>query len=455
MATNKNSKSSVWIDEMLIKIERDLESKERQLLQEYGKTNMDIDIKKELQTWKDLSSETKSKSISDMRIQLKLEEKRKRAKTNCCLVTKIEPMQIPSTISYDQSLIKLIETLDNASSKLPSLSYNQSLGRMHRANVSISSSNDAWIYSLDPSTKLILPRKRKDTQTTCRICDCKVQTNVDSPTDFLLCKDHQANLERFTKTIKSIYGSDFTARIPKDHTQFHLNLYGPVLNRLNLFIQQLKARAAKTEQSDIKNIYEIMIDTNIMFKAAIVIYERYLNPINMEVFFFNILTLLGFLTTHETQILDGLRAAERMKITIRESFLSITTRLLVLTRIVLQTFFGFFAIQVNMIYQSVIANIIWQRVSQMWLPITAAILIGTLTGTLAGPLTGLTTGSLTAIATGSLTGVLASALAVAVTGAIVVSAISVAYLTYRLRQRLTQPAAINADIDQDDLIIGN
>jgi hypothetical protein len=69
-----------------------------------------------------------------------------------------------------------------------------------------------------------------------------VQTNAEPTTDFLLCKDHQANQDKFAKKIQSIYGSDFGAQSPTDRTQFHLNLYGPVLNRLNLFIQQLKKK---------------------------------------------------------------------------------------------------------------------------------------------------------------------------------------------------------------------
>ncbi len=151
-------------------------------------------------------------------------------------------MEIPSTMSNDQSLIKLIETLDKASSELPVLGDNPSLSRIHRADVLIKSSNDAWIYSLDPSANLILPKKRQDLQTTCRICNCKMQTNAEPTTDFLLCKDHQANQDKFAKKIQSIYGSDFGAQSPTDRTQFHLNLYGPVLNRLNLFIQQLKKK---------------------------------------------------------------------------------------------------------------------------------------------------------------------------------------------------------------------
>ncbi len=220
MATHENSQSSVWTEELFIEIERDLESKERRLVQEYDKANTDVDIRKELQTARNSSSTTNSKSISDMRVQLKLKKKRKRAKVNCDLMTNTEPMKIPSTISNDQSLLKLIETLDNASSKLPVLTNNPLLSRMHRANVLIESSNDAWIYSLNPSANLILPNKRQDFQTKCRICNCKVQTNAERTTDFLLCENHQANLDKFAKKIKSIYGGDLDAQPPQTALNF-------------------------------------------------------------------------------------------------------------------------------------------------------------------------------------------------------------------------------------------
>jgi hypothetical protein len=164
-----------------------------------------------------------------------------------------------------------------------------------------------------------------------------------------------------------------------------------------------------------KNIYEIMIDTNTMFKAAIILYERYLNPFNMEAFFLIIMNVLNFVAAHEAQIIDGLNAAERIGPIVFELFLPLATKLLVLTRIVLQTFFSFFNIQVNTIYQSILANIIWLRVSTILAPIIAVILTG-----------------------------------VFVTAVIVVFS----YLAYKFYQWLNPQTAINADIEEDELIVG-
>jgi hypothetical protein len=286
---------------------------------------------------------------------------------------------------------------------------------MHRANVSIKSSNDAWIYSLNPTENLVLPLKRNDIQTKCRICNSSVQTTKAPTVDFLLCENHQQHLDKFTKTIKSIYGSEFDVQPPTDRTQFHLNLYGPVLNRLNTFIQQLKTKAAESDNSDIKNIYEIMMDTNTMVKASIILYERYLNPNNMQFYLTIILAVLDFAAAHETQIIAGLQVLPSISQTILDLCLSLAARLLILTRVILQIFFGFFAIQFNIIYQNIIANAIWAIVSPHWILIIAGILV--------------------AVAT------------IAVIRGIV-------YLTYKVYQWLTQPAAINADIIDDELIIG-
>ncbi len=139
-----------------------------------------------------------------------------------------------------------------------------------------------------------------------------------------------------------------------------------------------------------------------MFKAAIILYERYLNPFNMEAFFLIIMTVLDFVAAHEAQIIDGLKAGEHINLIMLELFLSLATRLLVLTRIVLHTFFSFFAIQVNMIYQSILANLI------------AILTVG---------------------------------IVIAVIGGVV-------YLTYKFYQWLNPQTAINADIEEDELIVG-
>jgi hypothetical protein len=103
--------------------------------------------------------------------RLKLKEKRKRAKANYDLKTKSEPMKIPSAMNNGKSLVNLIKTLDKASNKLSLLGDNLSLSQIHRADVFINASNDAWIYSLNPLENLILPLKHEDNQTTCRICE--------------------------------------------------------------------------------------------------------------------------------------------------------------------------------------------------------------------------------------------------------------------------------------------
>jgi hypothetical protein len=414
MATSLSTQSETSIQKSLSELESDLASKERQFLLQYGKEDTDLDISKHLKTVTSSPLTIAASTLKfDMRNRLQLEQKRKKDEKNHCLITETKPMAIPSEISDDKSLINSIKALDSVSSTLPLPRDNPSLSQMHRADVLIESSDDAWVYSLDPLKNLVLPKKRIDIQTTCRICNAEVKTNTAPTTDYLLCEKHQENLEKLAKTIETIYGSLSKVQPPTERPQFHLNLYGPVLNRLNIFIQQLKTKATESDQN-MKNIYEIMIDTNTMFKASFVLYERYLNPINMELFFLIIMNVFDFVAAHQARIIEGLNGIEKITTRILEVCLLLVTRLLVLVRVVIQAFFGFFSIQLNVIYKNIIANMVWDGVAQYLVGIIARILIGVV---------------------------------------VTVVILGIVYLTYKLYQWATKPSAINADIDKDELIV--
>ena len=68
--------------------------------------------------------------------------------------------------------------------------------------------------------------------------------------------------------------------------------------------------------------------------------------------------MFNFAAAHEAAIIAGLQASENISSRVLDLCLKLVLRLFVLTRVVLQIFFDFFAIEFNMRYTNIIGHVI-------------------------------------------------------------------------------------------------
>jgi len=117
-----------------------------------------------------------------------------------------------------------------------------------------------------------------------------------------------------------------------------------------------------------------MRDTNLIFKASIIIYKRYLNGINAPAFFNNIIRIFEFCTRNEQIIIQGLRTIDNITNILIDTLMIVGAKLMLLAKSITQVFFGFFGILFNTISTNETASLIWFVFSSFWVTILSVIL---------------------------------------------------------------------------------